>query len=110
MLKNTSPTWKNFDTDQNRVNGIDPAPRIVLDPEIGMLAAGFTATDAQIAAYHHTIPVLCRAEDHLGGYKALSAEVVRCRILGFRTGKLLKAENLPNLMEQWHLLQVLHPE
>ena len=55
---------------------IDPAPRIVLDPEIGMLTAGFTATDAQIAAdiYHHTIPVLCRAEDHLGGYKALSAE------------------------------------
>ena len=55
---------------------IDSAPRIVLDPEIGMLTAGFTATDAQIAAdiYHHTIPVLCRAEDHLGGYKALSAE------------------------------------
>ena len=55
---------------------IDPAPRIVLDPEIGMLTAGFTATDAQIAAdiYHHTIPVLTRAEDHLGGYKALSAE------------------------------------
>ena len=55
---------------------IDPAPRIVLDPEIGMLTAGFTANDAQIAAdiYHHTIPVLCRSEDHLGGYKALSAE------------------------------------
>jgi len=55
---------------------IDPAPRIVLDPEIGMLTAGFTAKDAQIAAdiYHHTIPVLCRSEDHLGGYKALSAE------------------------------------
>jgi rhamnose utilization protein RhaD (predicted bifunctional aldolase and dehydrogenase)/NAD(P)-dependent dehydrogenase (short-subunit alcohol dehydrogenase family) len=55
---------------------IDPAPRIVLDPDIGMLAAGFTASDAQIAAdiYHHTIPVLCRSEDHLGGYKALSGE------------------------------------
>ncbi|MEM7142518.1 MAG: bifunctional aldolase/short-chain dehydrogenase [Actinomycetota bacterium] len=55
---------------------IDPAPRIVLDADVGMLAAGFTAKDARIAAdiYHHTIPVLTRAEDHLGGYVALPPE------------------------------------
>jgi rhamnose utilization protein RhaD (predicted bifunctional aldolase and dehydrogenase)/NAD(P)-dependent dehydrogenase (short-subunit alcohol dehydrogenase family) len=53
---------------------LDPAPRVVLDPDLGMLAAGFTAADADIAAdiYHHTIPVLERAEDHLGGYMALA--------------------------------------
>jgi rhamnose utilization protein RhaD (predicted bifunctional aldolase and dehydrogenase)/NAD(P)-dependent dehydrogenase (short-subunit alcohol dehydrogenase family) len=54
----------------------DPAPRIVLDAELGMLTAGATARDAQIAAdvYHHTIPVLEAAEDGLGGYVALSEE------------------------------------
>lgn len=55
---------------------LDPAPRVVLDPELGMLAAGFSVRDAQIAAdvYHHTIPVLESAEDELGGYVALSPE------------------------------------
>ena len=54
---------------------IDPAPRVVLDPELGMLTVGRTALDARVASdiYHHTIPVLCRAEDHLGGYQALPA-------------------------------------
>ncbi len=52
---------------------LDPAPRVVVDPEIGMLAVGATASDSQIASdiYHHTMPVLSRAEDHLGGYAAL---------------------------------------
>ena len=44
---------------------LDPAPRVVLDPELGMLTAGASVRDAQIAAdiYHHTIPVLEAAED-----------------------------------------------
>jgi rhamnose utilization protein RhaD (predicted bifunctional aldolase and dehydrogenase)/NAD(P)-dependent dehydrogenase (short-subunit alcohol dehydrogenase family) len=52
---------------------LDPAPRVVLDPEWGMLVAGRTVGDAVIASdiYHHTIPVLERAEDRLGGYVAL---------------------------------------
>jgi rhamnose utilization protein RhaD (predicted bifunctional aldolase and dehydrogenase)/NAD(P)-dependent dehydrogenase (short-subunit alcohol dehydrogenase family) len=52
---------------------IDPAPRVILDPEIGMLTVGSTAADAAIAAdiYRHTMPVLARSEDHLGGYRAL---------------------------------------
>jgi len=55
---------------------IDPAPRIVLDPELGMLAAGRTVAESCIAAdvYHHTMPVLERAEDHLGGYVPLASE------------------------------------
>src|SRR5262249_55785792 len=57
---------------------LDPAPRVVLDAELGMLTAGATARDAQIAAdvYHHTIPVLEAAEDELGGYVALPEEAL----------------------------------
>jgi rhamnose utilization protein RhaD (predicted bifunctional aldolase and dehydrogenase)/NAD(P)-dependent dehydrogenase (short-subunit alcohol dehydrogenase family) len=54
---------------------IDPAPRIVLDPTVGMLAVGRSAKAARVAGdiYRHTMPVLARAEDHLGGYQALAA-------------------------------------
>lgn len=53
---------------------LDPAPRIVLDPELGLLAAGRVAGEAAIAAeiYEHTIDILERG-DRLGGYCALSA-------------------------------------
>ncbi|MPZ51442.1 MAG: bifunctional aldolase/short-chain dehydrogenase [Acidimicrobiia bacterium] len=52
---------------------LDPAPRVVLDPELGMLTAGRSIKEATISAdiYHHSIPVMERAEDHLGGYRAL---------------------------------------
>ena len=52
---------------------LDPAPRVVLDPELGMLTVGATAAAAAVASdiYHHTIPTLIRSEDHLGGYQAL---------------------------------------
>ena len=55
---------------------LDPAPRIILDQEFGMLTVGASAHDAQVAAdiYHHTMPVLERVEERLGGYVALSAE------------------------------------
>ena len=79
---------------------IDPAPRIVLDPEIGMLTAGFTSKDAQIAAdiYHHTIPVLCRSEDHLGGYKALPPEeLFDVEYWDLEQAKLLKSGKPPEL-------------
>ena len=54
---------------------LDPAPRVVVDPGLGMLTVGETAGAAAIAAdiYHHTMPVLERSEDHLGGYEALEA-------------------------------------
>jgi rhamnose utilization protein RhaD (predicted bifunctional aldolase and dehydrogenase)/NAD(P)-dependent dehydrogenase (short-subunit alcohol dehydrogenase family) len=55
---------------------LDPAPRVVLDPELGMLTAGTSVQGAQVVAdiYHHTIPVLELAEDRLGGYVALPPE------------------------------------
>ena len=51
---------------------LDPAPRVVVDPEIGMLAVGVNPGAAQIASdiYLHTIPALIRSEDYLGGYEA----------------------------------------
>ncbi len=51
---------------------LDPAPRVVLDSELGMCAAGRSAKDAAIVAdlYTHTIDVIERAS-LLGGYVAL---------------------------------------
>jgi len=51
---------------------LDPAPRVVLDPDFGLAAAGRTAKDAAIVAeiYDHTIDVILRAEA-LGGFQAL---------------------------------------
>jgi rhamnose utilization protein RhaD (predicted bifunctional aldolase and dehydrogenase)/NAD(P)-dependent dehydrogenase (short-subunit alcohol dehydrogenase family) len=61
---------------RTRPKMLDPAPRVILDDELGMLTAGSSAHEAQVVAdiYHHTIPVLERTEDHLGGYVALPPE------------------------------------
>jgi len=52
---------------------LDPAPRLVLDAQLGMLCAGRSAKEAAIVRdiYRHTIEVILRAEA-LGGYVALS--------------------------------------
>jgi rhamnose utilization protein RhaD (predicted bifunctional aldolase and dehydrogenase)/NAD(P)-dependent dehydrogenase (short-subunit alcohol dehydrogenase family) len=52
---------------------LDPAPRVVLDPEFGLATVGRSAKEAAIARdlYSHTIDVITRAEA-LGGYRALS--------------------------------------
>ena len=54
---------------------LDAAPRVILDPEWGMLAAGGRAADAAIAAdiYHHTIDVISLCEDRIGGWVPLEA-------------------------------------
>jgi rhamnose utilization protein RhaD (predicted bifunctional aldolase and dehydrogenase)/NAD(P)-dependent dehydrogenase (short-subunit alcohol dehydrogenase family) len=54
---------------------LDPAPRVVLDPEFGLCSIGRSAREAAIARdlYSHTIDVILRAEA-LGGYRALSEE------------------------------------
>jgi rhamnose utilization protein RhaD (predicted bifunctional aldolase and dehydrogenase)/NAD(P)-dependent dehydrogenase (short-subunit alcohol dehydrogenase family) len=54
---------------------LDPAPRIILDPEFGLCSVGRSAKEAGIARdlYSHTIDVILRAEA-LGGYRALSEE------------------------------------
>jgi rhamnose utilization protein RhaD (predicted bifunctional aldolase and dehydrogenase)/NAD(P)-dependent dehydrogenase (short-subunit alcohol dehydrogenase family) len=54
---------------------LDPAPRVILDPEFGLTTVGRSAKEAAIARdlYSHTIDVITRAEA-LGGYRALSEE------------------------------------
>ncbi len=54
---------------------LDPAPRVVVDPALGVLTVGETSKAAAVAAdiYRHTMPVLERSEDHLEGYVALGA-------------------------------------
>ncbi|NIR31014.1 MAG: bifunctional aldolase/short-chain dehydrogenase [Gammaproteobacteria bacterium] len=54
---------------------LDPAPRVVLDPELGVCTAGRTAKDAGIVAdiYRHTTEVIERAE-RLERYQALPPE------------------------------------
>jgi rhamnose utilization protein RhaD (predicted bifunctional aldolase and dehydrogenase)/NAD(P)-dependent dehydrogenase (short-subunit alcohol dehydrogenase family) len=51
---------------------LDPAPRMVLDPEFGLAAAGRSAKDAAVVAelYRHNMQVMQRAQA-LGGYRAL---------------------------------------
>jgi rhamnose utilization protein RhaD (predicted bifunctional aldolase and dehydrogenase)/NAD(P)-dependent dehydrogenase (short-subunit alcohol dehydrogenase family) len=51
---------------------LDPAPRVVLDPELGLLTVGRTVKDAAIAedVYRHTIEVILRATA-LSEYRAL---------------------------------------
>ena len=55
------------------VTMLDPAPRIVLDAELGMLSAGTSVKDARIAQdiYRHTIQIIRRAEQ-LEAWQALS--------------------------------------
>jgi rhamnose utilization protein RhaD (predicted bifunctional aldolase and dehydrogenase)/NAD(P)-dependent dehydrogenase (short-subunit alcohol dehydrogenase family) len=54
---------------------LDPAPRIILDPELGVITVGRSAKEAAIARdlYSHTVDVIARAEA-LGGYRVLSEE------------------------------------
>ncbi len=51
---------------------LDPAPRMVLDPELGLCSIGRSAKDAGIIndIYHHTQEIIQRAT-LLGGYQAL---------------------------------------
>ncbi|MDB5863529.1 MAG: short-chain dehydrogenase [Betaproteobacteria bacterium] len=51
---------------------LDPAPRMALDPELGLCTLGRSAKDARIVAdlYSHTIDVILAATA-LGGYRAL---------------------------------------
>ena len=53
---------------------LDPAPRMVLDPELGLCSIGRRAKDAAIIndIYHHTQEIIQRAT-LLGGYQALPA-------------------------------------
>jgi len=60
---------------KERKTMLDPAPRVVLDSELGLCAIGKSAQDASIVAdiYEHTMDIIQRATV-LGGYRALPAK------------------------------------
>ncbi|WP_434782255.1 bifunctional aldolase/short-chain dehydrogenase [Ferrovum myxofaciens] len=60
---------------KERKTMLDPAPRVVLDAELGLCAIGRTVKDAEIVAdlYDHTMDIILRATA-LGGYRALPAK------------------------------------
>ncbi len=59
------------------VEMLDPAPRVVLDPQQGLLTLGRSSRDAAIVAdiYRHTMEIIQRAE-LLGGWQALPAREI----------------------------------
>ncbi len=76
---------------------LDPAPRVVLDQELGMGAAGRSAKDAAIVAdlYTHTIDVIERAS-LLGGYAALpQRDIFDVEYWDLEQAKLRKAGKPP---------------
>jgi NAD(P)-dependent dehydrogenase (short-subunit alcohol dehydrogenase family) len=76
---------------------LDPAPRVVLDPDLGLATAGRTAKDAAVTAeiYEHTMDVIERAE-RLGGWRALSArELFDVEYWDLEQAKLAKAGKPP---------------
>ncbi|HSS49752.1 MAG TPA: bifunctional aldolase/short-chain dehydrogenase, partial [Thermoanaerobaculia bacterium] len=76
---------------------LDPAPRVILDLEWGLLTAGRFAKDAAIAAeiYEHTMDVIERAE-RLGGYQALSpSHLFDMEYWDLEQAKLAKAGRAP---------------
>jgi len=76
---------------------LDPAPRVVLDPELGMCALGRTAKDVNIVSdlYTHTMDVIERAE-MLGGFRALQAkDIFDVEYWDLEQAKLRKGAKLP---------------
>ena len=76
---------------------LDPAPRVILDPELGLATAGRSAREAGIAAeiYEHTMDVIERAE-LLGGYRALPArDLFDMEYWDLEQAKLAKAGKPP---------------
>ena len=82
---------------KDRKKMLDPAPRVVLDPEFGVCAIGKTAKDANIVAdiYDHTIDIIQWAEG-LGGYRALPPkDIFDVEYWELEQAKLNKQNKLP---------------
>ena len=58
---------------KERKKMLDPAPRVIIDPELGICVVGKSVKDADIVGdvYRHTVDILERA-DALGGYKGIT--------------------------------------
>lgn len=80
---------------RERKTMLDAAPRVVLDPQLGMCTVGRSAKDAIIVAeiYAHTMEIITRATA-LGGYRALSArDIFDVEYWNLEQAKLKKGGN-----------------
>ncbi len=78
---------------------LDPAPRVILDPDLGLCTVGSTAKDAAIAGdiYRQTIDIILRAQA-LGGYRALPAkDIFDVEYWDLEQAKIKKSGNAPML-------------
>jgi rhamnose utilization protein RhaD (predicted bifunctional aldolase and dehydrogenase)/NAD(P)-dependent dehydrogenase (short-subunit alcohol dehydrogenase family) len=79
---------------------VDPAPRVILDPELGLSVLGRSAHEASIAEdiYRHTIDIILRAEK-LEGWQALSArDFFEMEYWDLERAKLKKPDTEPMLL------------
>lgn len=84
---------------RNPVEMLDPAPRVILDPELGLLALGKNSREAGIVAdiYRHTLEIIQRAEA-LRGWRALpEREIFEVEYWELEQAKLGKAAGAPAL-------------
>ena len=80
-----------------QIKMLDPAPRVILDPELGMLSVGRSARECGIVSdiYFHTMEIIQRAE-RLGGWQALPADkIFEVEYWELEQAKLRKGGTLP---------------
>ena len=85
------------DRAERSVTELDPAPRVVLDPVLGLLAAGETARDVSVVSdiVLHTMDVV-DAADGRGGFQSLSeSESFDIEYWTLEQAKLAKRRRLP---------------
>ena len=74
---------------------LDPAPRVILDADLGLVSVGASAAEAAMSfeLYQHTIDVVLRATA-LGGYRALpAADVFAVEYWDLEQAKLRRGES-----------------
>ena len=84
---------RNSQSAQTPLTMLDPAPRVIIDPEFGLVSAGRSARDTQIIEdiYLHTQDIIRRGEK-LGGYRALGeTDLFRVEYWDLEQAKLKKA-------------------
>ncbi|MGN9908545.1 bifunctional aldolase/short-chain dehydrogenase [Phytohabitans sp. LJ34] len=77
---------------------LDPAPRVILDPELGLLTAGRRAKEAHVAydIYRHTIDIIELAE-RIGTYRALpAADIFDVEYWELEQAKLRRGRAVPD--------------
>lgn len=87
---------------RGEVQMLDPAPRVILDPALGLVSVGKSAADADIVndIYRHTIEIIQRAE-RLESWQALPAkDIFEVEYWELEQAKLRKGGNTPVLQGQ----------